>query len=120
MMKPEIKEKWVAELRGGKRLQGKGCLRQETLNHECEYCCLGVLAEIAVDEGVARWDDNTLVGPDGRASAGYLIPAVMDWASVDSRDPVVKNEVNRGMPLSSLNDSGKTFSEIADLIEAQL
>lgn len=119
MMNPVIKEKWLTALRSGDYTQGKGCLKQGSCG-TLAYCCLGVLAEIAVDEGVARWDDNTLVGPDGRASAGYLIPAVMDWASVDSRDPVVKNEVNRGMPLSSLNDSGKTFSEIADLIEAQL
>lgn len=41
-MKPELKRKWVAALRSGKYKQGTG-----ELFYRDEYCCLGVLCEVA-------------------------------------------------------------------------
>ena len=46
-MNKEVKKKWVDALRSGEYAQGRSSLR----DHD-EYCCLGVLCELAVKEGV--------------------------------------------------------------------
>ena len=48
-MKPEIQAEWVAALRSGEYKQGTGVLRSEAN----EFCCLGVLCDLAVKAGVA-------------------------------------------------------------------
>ncbi len=43
-MNPEIKARWVAELRSGRHVQGKGRLR----NSDGSMCCLGILHGVCV------------------------------------------------------------------------
>lgn len=49
---PELKARWVAELRSGKYVQGTGRLKKYVGNEDkiC-HCCLGVLCEIIAPEG---------------------------------------------------------------------
>ena len=47
---PELKAKWLAALRSDEYKQGKYCL-----NIEGEFCCLGVLCDIAKDEIGYEW-----------------------------------------------------------------
>ena len=47
-MKHDIAERWVAKLRSGEIEQGTGYLGRS----EGERCCLGVLCDMAVEEGV--------------------------------------------------------------------
>lgn len=47
-MKKEIADKWVAALRSGNYKQTTGMLNR---NNE-SFCCLGVLCEIAIKDGV--------------------------------------------------------------------
>jgi hypothetical protein len=100
---PEFKAKWAEALRSGKYKQGQG----ELLTELNEYCCLGVAAMVlGVDKGLLR-------------NLGTLY------------DRILKTEVPRPIhgscndnivvsKLTSMNDTGKSFSEIADWIEENL
>lgn len=108
-MNPDIKARWVADLRSGRWEQGRGQLAPT----ETSRCCLGVLCELAVDDGVV---ERVPVQSHGTAlmygHALALLPgAVCAYAEAGW------NEVGG---LAGLNDRGATFAEIADVIEAEL
>jgi hypothetical protein len=125
-MRPEVKERWVAELRSGRWRQGRSYLRWKGSAGE-ELCCLGVLCELAVADGVIG------VEPCGAARLWYrygdpvvawddtlLPPQVVEWAGLADGDPLVVVG-DREWGLSRVNDSLRfTFPEIADRIEACL
>lgn len=124
-MNPKVKQKWVEALRSGKYKQTRGVLRRRGGS----YCCLGVLCEIAREEGIVdrRWESrykeyvyfNPVFPPDSNSCD--LPEAVVRWSGLDSSDPEV--DIPRGIDkqtLASLNDELKySFSKIADVIEQQ-
>jgi hypothetical protein len=110
-MNPEIKKKWIEALRSGEYKQGKGYLNQGD-----NYCCLGVLCDIAVKSGLDVNVDTAygVTHFDGRN--GALPRKVQDWAGLNAIDPVVA-----GQHLASWNDDfDKSFDDIAKLIEDNL
>lgn len=129
-MNPEIKARWLAALRSGEYKQGPGVLRNRD---EDTYCCLGVLCELAVQEGVVRsvvevgncWiaDREDRVRITGYDGATTVLPVtVSEWAGldrsgVDSGNPWV---LGRQKQLAQLNDEGYAFTELADVIEREL
>jgi hypothetical protein len=132
MMNPEIKTRWVAALRSGDYAQGSGVLYNPDQN---QYCCLGVLCDLAVRDGIARRDDAGLsavyrdIDRPSDASFEHLPQAVARWAGLPNTDPDVTHAKDYGYggglrdtpnSLSSWNDSGTPFAVIADLIEDQL
>lgn len=117
-MNPEIKANWVAKLRSGEYQQSRNVLRTK----DNKYCCLGVLCEIAVANGVIP--EPHLTAPRGSycydgMTAG-LPDSVMLWSEIPeylgSLVEVLKLERN----LASLNDHGVDFDGIADIIEERL
>jgi hypothetical protein len=48
-VKKSIKDEWVRRLRSGNYPQGR-----RELNGRSGYCCLGVLCEVAADQGAAE------------------------------------------------------------------
>lgn len=124
-LKPEVKEKWVAALRSGEYKQGRGCLH----NKNNAFCCLGVLSDIS---GLGRWTPLDEVSGNFRSyetakhkSSGFLLPEVWEWAVVDSRKGTATRHSlwvggSKRENIASLNDRGKSFAEIADLIEEHL
>jgi hypothetical protein len=118
-VKKDIKALWVDALRSGDYTQGKGKLRGD----KGQFCCLGVLCELAQKAGVigeARNDYGTWVyGEDGDRSWSSLPGAVSEWAGLDLSDPRVPSPHDSlsKVALSYLNDYGKTFEEIAEYIE---
>lgn len=105
MMKKRIKLKWVAALRSGIYAQAVEDLRQGDA-----FCVLGVLCDLYEDE----------TGEDGFDDDDDLPPSwVSKWAGVE-RNPRLVYSANTYY-LTELNDVTRlTFSELADLIEAQL
>ena len=87
----ENRKKWCEALRSGSFKQGKG---QLVTARDNTYCCLGVLV--------------TSLGRTPECSA-YLTQSEADLAGL-------KRGEQQG--LAQLNDSGKTFNEIADIIES--
>lgn len=118
-MNQTVKQKWVDALRSGNYEQGRNALRSSNN----EYCCLGVLCDLAVKEGVAQerlltYGSVSNYYYDG---ANALLPgSVIKWAGLDY--PAVSVVYNdKPVWLNALNDAkGLTFDEIADLIEEQL
>ncbi len=117
-MNPEVKALWVAALRSGEYIQGKHALQRYG-----EFCCFGVLCDLAVKNGVevevthdqcafVRYDGDTALPP----------PSVNKWAGVRAQTLRVRTD---GTPsrisLTYANDArALSFNQIADLIEAQL
>lgn len=92
-MNQELKTKWVEALRSGRYLQGTS-----NLCRHGKYCCLGVLCEVAGrDDDWRDWNIKPFLG-DG----SYGI------------------HEKQAEELADMNDSGKTFPEIADWIEKEI
>jgi hypothetical protein len=118
-LKKAVKKKWVEALRSGKYQQTSARLASPT-----GYCCLGVLCEVAIESGLdinveenhgyKRYDNLSVTLPT----------SVSDWAFLKSDpapgDAKVRTKVGCEDWLSTLNDRGVSFNEIADLIEASL
>lgn len=115
-MKPEIKARWVAALRSGEYQQGS-----DFLNCQGNYCCLGVLCDLAVKDGECEWDSR---GPVMRmcidGNSVTLPQVVREWAGLPAANPrLIYDDID--LPVSELNDEiGLKFPQLADLIEAQL
>jgi len=96
-LNPEDKAKWVAALRSGQYTQGRGELKDY---YGC-FCCLGVACEIGIaEEGIEGLD------PGIRHANILTKPSFMP--------------LNEQEKLAILNDTGKSFIEIADHIEKEL
>lgn len=99
----EIKEPWLAALRSGEFKQAQGSLVKGQLG----YCCLGVLCVAMGWELRDRISGGAFTG----ISTGppQLVGRYNDSGLTDD---------NRAY-LAQLNDSGRTFAEIADVIERE-
>lgn len=99
----EFADKWLAALRSGKYKQGKEALK----DHKGRYCCLGVACEIA---GHNLDEDGK--GEFGFIGSAYKNPKTPREISMDDDD-------GEDLPgkLAYMNDSGRTFDEIANWIE---
>jgi len=121
-MKADIKKKWVEALRSGDYEQCSGGLRTGD-----KYCCLGVLCDLSSKDGAGVWTDHGgrayefSIKDDGHSSV--LPEFVCNWAGLNSNSHGGCNpyflipKQRAATTLSGENDSGKTFAEIADLIE---
>jgi len=116
-MNETIKTKWVAALRSSEFKQGKNTLKMGD-----EYCCLGVLCELYRREvGGAEWElsQSCETGTVDTFLGKWDKPAepVRTWAEMLEANPEIPAFQTS---LTELNDTGKTFSEIADIIEKYL
>ena len=114
-MKKEIADKWVAALRSGEYKQTRGILANY---NRTEHCCLGVLCELAIEDGVGlqvlRPDGASYTSFDGEDS--HLPQCVDDWADLyNCSTPITLHQSIVG--LIRMNDEGRPFTEIADHIE---
>lgn len=109
-MKLEIKEKWVEALRSGDYKQGKS-----QLAFNDKYCCLGVLCELAFQEGIVektKTDESNSTYYDN--DWAYLPKKVMAWSGIRNNSGAPLS----GTALSVLNDEENyTFDQIADVID---
>lgn len=104
---------WVKALRSGKYTQGQGQLKTTD-----EYCCLGVLCDLAVKHGIIR-----SFNPGDPDLDHY--PEVMNWVGLTGPMGDFTKRNGRTDDLASLNDgtlphTRKTsFKKIADVIESE-
>lgn len=126
-MNPDVRARWAAALRSNHFRQGHNKLTVTGADGVTRHCCLGVLCELAREDGVplrVRDADTKIIA--GRVTRSYdgavnFPPAaVLRWAELDDRNPSVRHE-GRTRTLGFLNDELTTsFATIADLIEEQL
>jgi hypothetical protein len=147
-MEPGIKAQWLSALRSGEYKQGQGKLAKVAESGEKQYCCLGVLCDIAIRNKVPglsaeqRKDDNaiTFTGPGGANDRSMPPGPFASWAKLPTRDPLIpisevhahqaanpsaprhgaNDKPNHWTTLASLNDRGFSFAFIADMIEKYL
>jgi len=126
-MKKEIADKWVAALRSGEYEQGTEALHafETHLVHDRTrkrgFCCLGVLCEVAIKEGapveksISAYDSRT----ERYNGENCVLPReVMDWSGIKSPTGDIDMPADKDdICLTDINDTGKTFAEIADIIE---
>lgn len=113
-MNPEIKAKWIAALTSGEYEQTTKMLHRTNNG----YCCLGVLCDV-VDAG--KWQDvvdgcSSYVGQYSLEQPGRCYTS-MPPATLMA---VVELKYTEAMMLSSMNDRGHGFEDIAHFIEEHL
>lgn len=112
----ERRERWAQALESGQYAQTK-----ELLHNESGYCCLGVLCDIAGvkwerqekrGEAYYTYDDNNM-----ERGVSLLTRAMCEWIGLTTSDgrfgPKGSEE-----KLTDLNDQGKDFKEIAEIIRS--
>jgi len=121
-MNEQVKELWIEALTSGRFKKGRGKLAKNG-----KHCCLGVLCELAIEQGVdvhRTVDEDRLVRFDGGAS---VLPAsVRNWAGLPDDNPQAGDEPlavwNDGAYVTSNGERGrpKPFRSIAKLIRQYL
>ncbi len=112
MTHKQARKIWVEALRSGRFEQG-----QCRLNMNGRMCCLGVACELYIENGgslekatlapgTVTYDDAAAVPPD----------AVIDWLGLATPDGQYEKD-GWFRDLVRDNDSGKSFLEIAQIIE---
>lgn len=127
-MKEDIEKRWVEALESGKYKQGKDSLKIQNKDGSFSYCCLGVLCELAVEDGIIKPssipEDSFVWTYEDRS--GVLPMKVMEWAGLDSCNPVVEDanhvgNLSEDLNLSCYNDGlNYSFKQIAKLIRDSL
>lgn len=140
-MNEDVKAEWLAALRSGEYKQTIGALEYTEHNNDDEdlvgYCCLGVLCDLAAKKGItgrkihrvsvrsvtdADYFEDVLYGSDQAGWISQILPAdVQIWADITGGNPDIALDDGFGTTsLAELNDMGKSFAEIADIIEEHL
>ena len=107
----DLREGWIAALRGGQYRQTKDRLRDED-----GYCCLGVACDVS-DLGVWKlnfYAKHTYATPTDPPAAATLPESVREALGITT------NDADRQFLISLMkrNDRGDTFEEIANYIES--
>lgn len=110
-LKPELKQQWLYALRSGAFSQTTAYLCRDGES----FCCLGVLAVIDGKPPEAL-EEKTILDDVGLAK--LLQPNTTPWGMV--RDKYGFQDVSLQQILAAKNDTGKSFAQIADWIEANL
>lgn len=144
-MHKEIADRWADKLESGELPQGRGRLFQDSDKRNAKgeniggYCCLGVLCEIAVEDGIIEKrvydpiDRSVGYGTyeefnNGEQGTAFPPLSVVEWAGLEDENPVFKTPgetcalgcCNRNLAAATLNDDRKyTFEQIAALIREQ-
>jgi hypothetical protein len=123
-LKPDIKRRWRAKLESGEYPQSSGRLKSLK-----GFCCLGVLEDLAVEDGVASWDNNdsVVVKSTGLMQRNAFPKELLPWAFEGVSMAGIPDQVNfvyftnedfsETSCLTVENDLGLSFPEISKLIE---
>jgi hypothetical protein len=111
-VKASVKKLWVKALRSGKYKQGQD-------DDSERWCCLGVLCDVfGRATGKRVWKSNGRREFAAYGTAAFLPVKVQSWACCDN-DPVIVKR--KGITASECNDDkGKSFKQIAALVEKNL
>ena len=111
----ENAKKWVSSLRSGDYEQSWRHLRTES-----GYCCLGVACDLYSKEtGKGKWtkpdSDISFYFEYGYKESSTLPFDVVDWLGLSC----TSGKYHVQSSLTQDNDGGKSFAEIADVIESE-
>lgn len=125
-MKTDIRDRWVAKLESGEYAHGRTALTYESANGK-RFCCLGVLCEIAVEDGIIErkrevnyCGEATSVYQYGSQKNSYLLPEeVVEWAGLESSNPkaATPGRWHARTTLAYINDNARSFDPVIALIK---
>lgn len=123
MKQSEIKE-WCAALRSGDYKQGLSALTSIMKDGTKEHCCLGVwcvLKEMPADDHLFTSPPNDL-SPRDIGDVIYTFPDGDKSTAIWSDEYLTKMQITEieQYTLTRMNDTGKSFNEIALWIEANI
>ena len=122
-MDKRVKDLWIKALSSGEFKQCKGYLEKEG-----RYCALGILSLLGLIEGVCTYNELQGLGHfDNRKFT--LSYNVMKWAGIAQEDERFLNPEEHAVKVKfkkrettilKLNDEGRSFKEIAQIIQENL
>ena len=115
-------QRWTSLLRSGEVEQARETLMKIDRDGTPSFCCLGVFAALAALEGRNEYliDSHgcSLTCTGVLADGGdYLSSAYPNWVDFERLTGIDRQD---GDDLARLNDSGRSFSDIADAIEEKV
>ena len=115
-MNREIAERWVEELRSGKWKKAVGHLALRQGVKSFRHCCLGVLCEMAIRDGV-----QVEIKDDGDhrcfdEEVGVLPESVMKWAGLETARGQFKQRIGENA-LTYINDHSEGWERTIEAIE---
>jgi hypothetical protein len=120
----DIKRRWTEALRSGEYRQTQYVLVMPDPILGDAFCCLGVLCEIAVKDGVIVRQAESYLDPANPMdqSDATLPMAVLRWAELPTEaDGAGEVVVGHERFLTTFNDNfGYDFNQIANIIEEKL
>ena len=131
-MNQEVKKIWVDALRSGEYEQCK-----KKLYNGSAYCCLGVLCDLyAKSKGKKKAFEiyYNMYGfsfgeeEEGKNVSNLLPRIVMEWAGLEpfaitpdyNETDIRSGQAHNATWISGLNDKGKSFKQIADIIDKRM
>lgn len=105
-MNKEIKAKWLAALRSGKYVHGKGQLKDVTTGHP-KHCCLGVLCEVLLEQRQGSWTVGKRFDFEGDSRLG----------AIPEKLARLRNLQDATSALIELNDNAENYEPAIKYIE---
>ena len=110
----EARKLWVEALRSGEYQQGRNYLCTES-----RFCCLGVACDLFIKhERLLNVRTRETGVKEFNEEAMGLPCEVQQWLGLTGKEGVYRDHEHLSRCLSAHNDSGKTFDEIASIIES--
>lgn len=114
IVKKEYADLWVEALRSGQYEQAQKQLR----SIDNKFCCLGVLCELVGIRAHLEINQNRMSYYHYEGNSDFLpnsVKTTVGMASLNGGVIILSEGIVTN--LADLNDDGKTFAEIADIIE---
>lgn len=118
-MKARVAKLWMKALRSDEYAQGQEVLaRRNNVTDNVEYCCLGVLCELAIQDGV-KVIKNTENPDEFQYDGAYTSPppSVLEWAGIDPEPSFVAGDSFIDKCISWNDTSGYSFKKIASFVD---
>ena len=128
-MKEEIKQQWIAALRSGQYVQGRGVLHEVPAEGPPKFCVLGVLCDLVREELEITWTPfrpGSIIMALGDINAIHLICEKAEILNRAIPREIVDQVLSRSFStvylgkyfsLTTLNDHGCNFDQLARMIE---
>jgi hypothetical protein len=121
----EVLDAWLAALRSGEFAKGRGRLVRlydDDYDDDAEYCCLGVLCELARRDRVPLevedvHPEHACVARSFDGNHSYLPVAVQRWAGLSESNPRLDPDRGDAYTLAALNDASTTFEPVIEVLE---
>lgn len=116
-MNEEVKTLWLEALRSGEYTQGEFRLKTDLAAGEVQFCCLGVLCEIAVKEGVISKYNGERGGTPDKVAKWAGLPLSRTGRKNVQQELAKKNDGVYSWPVW---EGQHNFEELAHWIEENL